>query len=195
MKISSKMTRGLAFGFVAMMLITAFSVLAFPASAMPEENTTDLAPLSVVRHAAATAYYEGKIYVFGGETAPAWGTVLTSVLIYDIATGLTTRGTDMPTGVAAAAYARAANGTMYVIGGVNLSAGTYPLVTQIYDPDTDSWSSGAAPPSEIGRSASTIGIDGRIYIFGNGWNPSQTLIYNPVSVSYTHLTLPTKRIV
>jgi len=98
-------------------------------------------PTGVEHHTSAVV--DNKIYVMGG----AVGVTLNQ--IYDTETNTWSNGSPLPKGVDAAA-AVATSGVyapkrIYVIGGKqNLDAVN---LTQIYDPETDTWTTGAAMPT------------------------------------------------
>lgn len=79
------------------------------------------------------------------------------------------------------------DGEMYLVGGrQNGSEGTL----QIYDPDTDNWTTGADLPWS-GGSVSTVLIDGKIYAAGgivdNLFTTDRCAVYDPMLDSWTEL--------
>ena len=133
---------------------------------------------------------DGSIYLFGGFVADLYGSIeasLDTVLIYDIATGETTMGTEMTYGVALSQSAVGDDGLVYVFGGYN---STYSYITsvQIYDPASDTWTDGAAAPLRLGGAQAVSGPDGKFYLFGAGlWSSTNsTLIYDSVLDSWSY---------
>jgi hypothetical protein len=119
---------------------------------------------------------DGKIYVIGGATG-AFGPVVSTVEVYDPATDIWTRKTDMPT---ARNFISTSimNGRIYVIGGGN-AWGPSLSVVEVYDPKTDTWTSkGDIPTARATHSASVV--DDEIYVIGGTlgiepWVPTATV--------------------
>ncbi|TGE21660.1 T9SS type A sorting domain-containing protein [Hymenobacter aquaticus] len=78
----------------------------------------------------------------------------------------------------------ALNGKIYVWGGY---VGTYESATtefsslEIYNPATNTWSAGANYPTLVRGQAHTVGQDGLIYSFGNGFAGTDAYRYNPAT--------------
>ena len=106
------------------------------------DSWTTKTPIPTATDYYASAVVDNKIYIIGGGGGP-------SNQIYDPETDTWSNGTSLPKGVDGAA-AGATTGEMapkriYVIGGKqNLDAVN---LTQIYDPETDTWSTGTAMPT------------------------------------------------
>ncbi len=105
---------------------------------------------------------DGKIYLIGGGKSG-----LARVDIYDPATDTWSRGADMPTprnNVATAAW----DGKIYAFGGLTGTLGSSAStvnVTQVYDPNTDTWTNAAPMPRGVwGHSANVV--DDKIYVIG-----------------------------
>jgi hypothetical protein len=89
------------------------------------------------------------------------------------------------------------NNQLYVIGGVTLPNNNQQTVcyntVSIYDPSTDSWSSGAAYPI-TGYGMSAVVMNGEIYVFGgddcnqNGASVSSVYAYDPSTRQWTHVS-------
>ena len=108
---------------------------------------------------------DGRIYVFGGQGA---GTV---VQIFDPVANSWSFGAPMPSTRIELAAATGNDGLIYVFGGQLLpdSTGVQTLDTlDIYDPVTDSWTSGAPMSRPRNNLAGALGSDGRIYAIGGG---------------------------
>lgn len=103
-----------------------------------------------------------KLYVFGGW----WGSYENSVLEYTEGAGWTTKA-PMPTARNHGTTA-VVNGKIYVIGGQNESQ--TPLdVVELYDPATDTWTTGLAPlpsPNHWFGSSGCPVAEGMIYVLG-----------------------------
>jgi chaperonin cofactor prefoldin len=126
------------------------------------------------------------IYVIGGSATNTGGQSMDTVLIYDLNTPFTTtRGTKMPTGMRDVAYAEGKDGNFYIFGGYNTTLGDRTNMTQIYNPQTDSWSRGTNVSVIPYNSDAATGTDGRIYLFGGYDSMNSTLIYNPTSDSWS----------
>lgn len=97
-------------------------------------------------YACVSAVVNNKLYVIGGETYS--GGELNQ--IYDPATDTWSSGTNMPIKVhgmaAAATTGTAAPKRIYVIGGMRSLTLNALSINQIYDPETDTWSTGAEMP-------------------------------------------------
>ncbi len=163
--------------------------LSLAVTAEPTEMHTTLPSIGTAVAMASVVRENSNVYVIGGCLAlsPDISNVVDTVQIYNITTGETTYGANMPTGTAAAAYAQGADGRIYVVGGWNSTSGSYLMRVQIYDPSVDSWSLATNyTPVPIGRSASAMGTDGRLYIFGGGWSTNTTMIYNLVTDNWAY---------
>jgi len=173
--------------------ITVLATLAAPASADPGEASSTVGNLSSPRAGAATAMgLDGKIYIFGGFADTSWAGYLNTVLIFDPATGETTTGTNMPNAAVLSVVARVANGSFYVIGGLN--SGGALLTVQIYNPVSDSWSAGSPMPFPEFWATGCVGADSRIYVFGGRYTGNTTQILNPSTNSWSFgQDLPTAR--
>jgi hypothetical protein len=128
----------------------------------------------------AVAACQGKIYCMGGMPIGFSGASNVN-MVYDPATDSWETKAAMPT----ARYgiqAQVVNDKIYLIGGQRLLG--YGLgyerlnVTEIYDPVTDTWSTGSAMP--ILDDAVTAVVDDKIYVFG-----SVTQIYDPKTDSWS----------
>lgn len=87
---------------------------------------------------------EGKLYVFGGNGDPD-GFNLNRLDIYDLNTGVWTRGADYDFGIEELTSA-VVGGKLYVFGGW---AGSPVRVNLCYDPASDTWSETAPKPTQI----------------------------------------------
>ena len=129
-----------------------------------------IAPMPIgLKDAAACTDGLGHILVFGGLNSDN-SARSNEVLSYDIAnnTWSMSTNTDMPIAVSSHRASMAADGRIYVLGGIAGDIGS-PFTTdivQVYDPILDSWSDG--PSMSEPRSVFTVihGSDDRLYIAG-----------------------------
>jgi N-acetylneuraminic acid mutarotase len=149
------------------------------------------APMPTARAGMQANVINDKIYLTGGMDSTH---VLSNVNeVYDPANNSWTTKAAMPyaTGEASAVI----NNKIYSFGTYyNYSNHDSFSVTQIYNPDTDTWSKGTAPPDNhfggeygaSGAAASTTGIIApkRIYVFCGSYDGSPLQIYNPQNDSW-----------
>ena len=164
----------LATAIVMVMCFASVLVFSQNASAMvvPTEDGAGFGDLGVPRCEAAVFMHEENetIYVIGGSATNTGGQSMDTVLIYDLNTPFTTtRGTKMPTGMRDVAYAEGKDGNFYIFGGYNTTLGDRTNMTQIYNPQTDSWSRGTNVSVIPYNSDAATGTDGRIYLQAEGF--------------------------
>jgi len=139
----------------------------------PENDSwSELAPIPKPVVGYASAVLDNKIYIIGGRDGDPDRLALNLVQIYDLETNQWTQGIPLEEPVAGAA-ATATTGLMapkriYVIGGNIINAGHYVRFsdhTQIYDPQTQSWSFGAQMPT--GRTdLALVNVNDTLYALG-----------------------------
>jgi N-acetylneuraminic acid mutarotase len=128
---------------------------------------TEMAPIPTAVSNYASAVVDGKIYIIGGRNADGR---IDLVQIYDPKTNQWSQGTPIPSGVvdagSCATTGYASPKRIYVIGGsVQTSNGSQGTnLTQIYDPETDSWSIGA-PLSTTNEFLTLTNINDMLYAF------------------------------
>ena len=122
--------------------------------------------LPTPRSGAAAAVVDDKIYVIGGYSADE---IFAVNECYDPEADTWTARSPMPE-PRSGAFAAVVDGKIYVIGGVNHALCASSL-NEKYDPKTNTWTAMASMPT------------------------SRAVPLAAAAVSYTHLTLPTKRIV
>ncbi len=95
--------------------------------------------------------------------------------------------TEMPMGadIAQAVVVGAANGTVYVMGGVFTIAYSEVATAYAYDPDTGGWRVLAPMLYAARGAAGAMGLDGKVYVFGGASGSSYTQIYDPVANSWS----------
>jgi len=150
----------------------------------PETDSwSQVAPIPIPVMGHASAVLDDKIYIISGGTN-VFGTTfvpISQVQIFDPKTNQWTNGTSIPTGVA---YAGACVTTglsapkrIYVIGGTQNLHFRYvfanPIdLNQIYDPETDTWTTGTPMPTPRGKIGIAV-INDEIYAIGgqisNDW--------------------------
>jgi hypothetical protein len=96
-----------------------------------------------------------------------------------------TAETPMGATVAQAVVVGAANGTVYVMGGVTTMAYTAVTSAYSYDPDTGDWTVLTSMPYAARGAAGAMGHDGKVYVFGGASGSSYTQIYDPVANSWS----------
>lgn len=94
-----------------------------------------------------------------------------------------TTETPMGATVAQAVVVGAANGTVYVMGGVLTIGYTAVANSYAYDPDTGDWTVLASMLYATRGAAGAMGHDGKVYVFGGG--SSYTQIYDPETDSWS----------
>jgi N-acetylneuraminic acid mutarotase len=162
------------------------------------DSWTILAPMPTRRVNFAIAVYKEKIYVIGGQNASHaisgpnfvdyWMDGVTGVNeIYDPATNTWETKSPMPT-PRNYLQANVVDGKIYLIGGLYQQKLEYPPtehssnLTEVYDPETDSWTTMAPIPNTVYGYASAV-INEKIYII-SGWSnmsplSDQVQIFNP----------------
>jgi N-acetylneuraminic acid mutarotase len=136
----------------------------------PAQNQwTPLQPLPDPTRAAAGAALDGKVYVFGGQTA---GGVTKRVLAFDIAKGEWEDRAPLPRSLFNEA-AVAMDGKIYVLGG--FSGGKELRSVYVYDPASDSWSESVPMPIP-NHTFGAVAFEGGVWTFGGrrGEKPSAT---------------------
>jgi len=145
----------------------------------------------------------GKIYVIGGILED--GEILSVNEVYDPATDTWTTKSPIPYGVYSHSSVVVDN-RIYVLSGQSSSPGNNgpdkgPL-NQIYDPETDTWTSGAPPPQPAHRSGavvtSSVLTPKRIYVIGGqvGFMDASNInqVYDPQTDTWsTGTSMPTAR--
>jgi len=143
----------------------------------PETDSwSQMAPIPIPVLAHSSAVLDDKIYVISGGT-DVFGTSfspINHVQIFDPKTDQWTNGTSIPTGVGYAAACVttgvSAPKRLYVIGGTQNLYFRYvflnPLdLNQIYDPETDTWTTGTPMPTPRGDLGVVV-INDEIYAIG-----------------------------
>ena len=146
----------------------------------PTDRWVTKAPMPIARNLLQANVVDGKIYLIGGYPYPN----ATLNEVYDPVADTWTTKTPIPIPVIAYASAVVDN-KIYVISGASFENATSPAVelslTQIYDPKTDTWSSGAPIPNPVDSAGVGVITDaeGRkaIYVVGG-----ETDIFSPQTI-------------
>jgi len=140
---------GLVLGIAVLLVVCSLGVIASPARAAIIPQWTSAPDMGDSRAQAVVVNDEnGLVYVMGGVNTMSGGGYrdVPYASSYNPYTGVWTDLAPMITGVRGAAGAFGQDGRVYVIGGWNESAGGPIDTTQIYDPASNTWSTGAAIP-------------------------------------------------
>ena len=136
-------------------------------------STTDtwatVAPMPTPRSGPAVGVINGKIYVAGGATAcPPCVPQPAALEVFDPTANSWGTKAPIPTPRESAAGA-VVNGKLYVIGGfvrpATCCSGTITNIVEIYDPSTDTWTTGAPMPTARYLTAAGA-IGGLIHVIG-----------------------------
>ncbi|MGD0203267.1 MAG: kelch repeat-containing protein [Candidatus Bathyarchaeia archaeon] len=128
------------------------------------EWTTE-APMPTARSGCTIAVYDNEIYVIGGAVGNGY---VGNNEVYDPGTNTWETKASMPT-PRADLSASVVNGKIYLIGGEGYSSispyYSETNVNEIYNPATNTWTTGTPIPTAVYGYASTV-IDGKIHIIG-----------------------------
>ena len=137
----------------------------------------------------ASVVVDNKIYLIGGSAEPP-NVVLDLVQIYDPQNDSWTTGTSMPTAVryasAAATTGLFAPKRIYVIGG--LQSGNGLNLNQVYDPQTDSWTTGASMPTARYNLGVAV-VNDTLYALGGVLLPPYAFPKEPLTTNEVYLPL------
>jgi len=138
------------------------------------------------RGAFAIAVYDNKIYCIGGGGSFSGEEVTGLTEVYDPLTDTWETKASMPT-ARQFMDANVVDGKIYVIGGskpINFNDPSYvPNINEVYDPETNQWSTSKAPPVQVSNYASAV-YDDKIYIFSE----HLTQIFDPQTNSWSNGT-------
>ena len=172
-----------------MLGLVAMSCTATLGRAEAIEITTGLPPLVQERLGAGTVLGDdGCIYVFGGYqyNYTSFDSTTSTVMIYNITTGMTSFGTGMTTSVAWPSCAKLLDGRIAIIGGYDSTVSNGTKNVRIYSPKTDSWTTNATAPTNISKASTALGSDGKVYVFGPWGSENSTLIFDPVGNAWSY---------
>jgi N-acetylneuraminic acid mutarotase len=141
--------------------------------------------MSIRRGSFAIAVYENKIYCIGGGDN-SYEEVTGAVEVYDPLTDTWEFRTSMPT-ARQFMNTHVVEDKIYVIGGskpINFNDPSYvPNINEVYEPETDTWSTSVPPPVQVSNYASAV-YGNKIYIFTQG----MTQIFDPQSNTWSNGT-------
>ncbi|MFF4244856.1 carboxypeptidase regulatory-like domain-containing protein [Streptomyces sp. NPDC001822] len=141
------------------------------------------------------ASYEGRTYSvggvgnrLGGHAGPA---LIAHNYVHDPAVGSWTQIADMPA-LRKDATGAFLNGVLYVVGGLDYSAGPSPRTastTYAYHPASDTWTRVADLPQAVSLAATAV-LDGHLYVIGGQTSTGGTAAsyrYDPAADSWTRI--------
>jgi N-acetylneuraminic acid mutarotase len=152
------------------------------------DTWTTKKPMPTARASFGIAVYQNKIYCIGGGGDFGFEEVTGVNEVYDPLTDTWTTKTSMPT-AREFLCANVVNGKIYLIGGskpVNLNDPSFvPNVNEVYDPETDSWTTKTPPPTQVSAYASAV-VDNKIYVIGGSPVGNLTQIYHPETDTWSY---------
>jgi prefoldin subunit 5 len=152
------------------------------------EVSTDMPPLPMERLAAGVVLGDdGRIYIFGGyryNYTSDW--TASTLMIYNVSTGVTSYGTSMPNGVAWPSCAKLDDGRIVVIGGYDSSVQNGTKAVRIYNPRSNTWTTNTSAPENISRASTALGLNGKVYVFGPVNSQNSTLVYDVVNDTWSY---------
>lgn len=153
----------------------------------PVTNTwTAKKPMPTGRSRFGIAVYQNKIYVIGGATANGFTAVNE---VYNPSTDTWETKAPLPRNGKAELTASVVNGKIYVVGGYFF--GLYLVssnVLDVYDPETDTWTTKAPMPATVYSCSSAV-VDNKIYVIENSFNSrvgSLNQIYDTENDSWSY---------
>jgi hypothetical protein len=152
------------------------------------DTWTFKASMPTPRTGFATAVYQNKIYCIGGKTGSGYTGVNE---VYDPATNTWETKTSMPT-ARTGLRANVASGKVYLIGGYvpdkNLDLGfSVSDINEVYDPETDSWTTKASMPTAAGIYASAV-VNDEVYVIGGDGAGELNQVYDPQTDTWSQRT-------
>jgi N-acetylneuraminic acid mutarotase len=148
------------------------------------------ATIPTAASAPGVACLNGKVYVFGGYDTTSFS-ALSANQIYDTSANTWSTGAAMPTARWSPGVV-SVNGLIYAIGGgtsINLNTGaeTYSATVEIYNPSSNTWSTGPSLPQSVPSSAAVV--NGTIYVIAGSGVPVYS--FNPsTDTSWSTKSLP-----
>ena len=153
----------------------------------PVTNTwTAKKPMPTGRSRFGIAVYQNKIYVMGGATAKGFTAVNE---VYDPLTDTWETKAPLPRNGRAELTASVVNGKIYVVGGYFF--GLYLIsssVLDVYDPETDTWTTKSPMPATVYSCSSAV-VDNKIYVIENSFDTrvgSLNQIYDTENDSWSY---------
>lgn len=131
----------------------------------------------------ATLLSDGRVLVAGGTSSAFYPTPLSTVELYDPATGLWEAGSDLLAARLTHSATLLPDGQVVVAGGID--ADLSPLASgELYDPDADAWHANGSLGTARGSHSATLLADGRVLAAGGSGaesNLDSAEIYSPES--------------
>jgi N-acetylneuraminic acid mutarotase len=154
----------------------------------PSGSWTTESPMLLARASSASAVINGELYVAGGSDGHHQTTTLQS---YSTSTNTWTQLADMPSYGRYGDVGGTINGKLYVVGGWDNQYTFLPHNDLfIYDPASNTWTSGASMPHLSANGAAGV-INGKLYVTtpDDGFNGYRTFldVYDPAGNSWTGL--------
>jgi N-acetylneuraminic acid mutarotase len=143
-------------------------------------------PMPTGRGRFGIAVYQNKIYVIGGKTANGF---TAANEVYDPLTDTWETKASLPRGGRAELTASVVNGKIYVVGGYFV--GLYLVssnVLDVYDPETDTWTTKSPMPATVYSCSSAV-VDNKIYVIENSFGTrvgSLNQIYDTENDSWSY---------
>ena len=156
----------------------------------PVANTWSMgAPIPLGESGAAAAYYNGKIYLFGGCNDGTCGAPRSDLQIYTISTNTWSTGAPIPGGSTFGA-AKTIGSFIYFATGIDGTSNA-SVKTYRYDPTAGTWDDAAmadVPETWWGAASSVLG--GKMFMYGgvtNGFNTvtNRTKVFDPVANTWS----------
>ncbi len=166
MQTKIRMGLGLLIGFVLLAVPCSLTAISAPARAAIVPEWVPSGPMGA-NVTQAVVVYDGDdlVYVVGGVGTISYNPELDNTYSYNTTSGVWKELARIPVGVRGAAGAMGDDGKIYVFSGVNSSK---VQNTQIYDPATDSWSSGASTPLALWEAKAATTSQGIFLVGGEG---------------------------
>ncbi|MDI3340071.1 MAG: kelch repeat-containing protein [Sphaerobacter sp.] len=175
--------RGGALCGVLAVWLVCLNLAGLPMATAAEPAWERIAPLPSGRgHLGVVSDAAGRIYAIGGQTGSTSETAVGTVERYDPGVNAWAALAPLRTARRSLGVARAGDGRIYALGGVDAAAQALGLV-EVYDPVADRWDTVDAPlGTPRGNPAVATGHDGRIYVFGGRQTQPSPATLNTVEV-------------
>jgi len=160
---------------LSLALLVTLLIVTVPCVIAAEDSWMTMEPMPTARSGFGVAVVDGKIYAIGGYN----GSYLAVNEMYDPATDTWTTKKSMPTPRHSFGIAVYQN-KIYVIGGLigpsDSETSGYTSVTEVYNPETDTWENKTSMPTARSDLSANV-VDGKIFLIG-GWR------YTSVGTNY-----------
>ena len=143
-------------------------------------------PMPTERSRFGIAAWQNRIYVIGGSTNSG---LTDANEVYNPSTDTWEIRTPMPSGARSDLCASVVAGKIYLIGGYSLGMNSIPSnLTEVYDPETDTWATKASMPTAVYGCTSAV-VNNKIYVIENslsGSVHSLNQIYDPETDTWSY---------